>query len=380
MVAGKNTIARKAFRFTMLVSLIIALIGTVALDPCFGYFTKTSCARAYADVQGIWRFDTDQHVWRYQDATGNFVSNGWELINGRYYCFDKTGHMRTGWIYANGQWYYCASSGAMVVGWRCIDNAWYYFSSSGAMQKGWQNVRGNWYHFASSGVMQTGWIYVGGAWYYLDTSGVMATGWRNLAGVWYHFDENGVMSRGWLKEGSTWYYLDSSGKAAQGWAHIGNAWYYFFPSSCKMAVNQFIDTSWVNENGVWDATQYSAVGLIQKVNQARAREGLPTLKWSSSLATTAALRAREAATYFSHTRPNGETCFSLYPSGFSALGENLAAGPNTVDEAHQGWMNSPSHRACLLDRDFNVMGAACVGFDDAYNYYWVECFGYDPNL
>lgn len=380
MAACKRGLKANVSYFAARMLLVVVATSFIACLPWCGSLAKNTCVKAYADTQGAWRYDNRQAAWYYQDKAGNPLTGAWALIDGRYYCFDQTGQMRTGWISSGGQWYYCAPAGAMCTGWKHIDNQWYYFAHSGAMQKGWQYLGGNWYCFSSSGVMQTGWLYSGGAWYYLTSSGTMATGWRSINNAWYHFNSYGSMDKGWFYEGSSWYYLNSDGKAAQGWTHIEGAWYYFFPSSCKMAASQYVGIYWVNGNGVWDATQYNVDGLIQKVNQARAREGIPTLKWSNSLAATAALRAREAADYFSHTRPNGQSCFSIYPSGFTALGENLAAGPSTIEEAHQGWMNSPSHRACLLDRDFNVMGVACIGFDDGYNYYWVECFGYDPNL
>lgn len=379
MVRKKELMVR-APRLMVFLLLLCMSMGLVAFKPWCVASSETLDTRAYADTQGAWRYNSDQATWRYQDKSGSYITNTWALINNRYYCFDSKGCMRTGWIHSYGQWYYCGSSGAMVRGWNYIDGSWYYFASAGAMQTGWLHLDSGWYYLSSAGEMQTGWLYTHGVWYYLAPSGVMAEGWRNIDGVWYYFGTNGAMHKGWLKDGSSWYYLSSNGKAAQDWMKIGGAWYYFYPTSCRMAASQYVGSYWVNGDGAWDATQYNVDGLIQKVNQARAREGVPTLKWSASLAETAALRAREAADYFSHTRPNGESCFSLYPSGFTALGENLAAGPSTIEEAHQGWMNSPSHRACLLDKDFNVMGVACIGFDDGYNYYWVECFGHDPNV
>lgn len=401
MVAHKVNSTKLTQHFISLLLLVALSFMLVVSGPHCLAATGSASANAYADSQGTWRYDNTHAAWRYLGKSGGYATDTWLRIDDTYYCFDSNGYMRTGWISSGERWYYCTSSGAMATGWKRIhgawyylapnngamatnwqriDGTWYYFAPSGAMQTGWQNIGGRWYYLSSSGAMQTGWLHTGDAWYYLNSSGTMATGWRSIDGDWYHFGSSGVMDRGWLQEGSSWYYLQSSGKAAKEWVKIGGAWYYFFPSSCRMAANQFIDHSWVNSSGVWDATKYDVEELIRHVNQARNRAGLPTLKWSDSLANTAALRAREAADYFSHTRPNGESCFSIYPSGLKAIGENLAAGPSTVAEAHQGWMNSPSHRACILDKDFNVMGAACIGFDDGYNYYWVESFGYDPNL
>lgn len=401
MTTCENKTNRIACYLGLFFGILVLSLSLVASEPLSPAPSESIKSQAYAADAGSWRYDAGQNGWRYLDKSGEYATGGWLLIDDTYYCFDSAGLMRTGWIASGNRWYYCAPSGAMATGWRSVGGAWYYFmpsngamatgwtridgtwyylNGSGVMQTGWQNIGGNWYYLASSGAMQTGWLYAGGAWYYLNPSGVMATGWRLIDGSWYHLGANGVMDRGWFSNGTSWYYLGTDGKAAKEWTQVGGAWYYFNPTTCKMAANQFVKKYWVNSKGVWDSTQYSVAGLITRVNQARNREGIPTLKWSDELAEVAAIRAREAATLFSHTRPNGQSCFTIYPPGLLAYGENLAAGPNSAQEAHEGWMNSPSHRACLLDKDFNVMGAACVSFDDGYNYYWVESFGHDPNL
>jgi hypothetical protein len=47
------------------------------------------------------------------------------------------------------------------------------------------------------------------------------------------------------------------------------------------------------------------------------------------------------------------------PPGWKSLGENVGMGP-TCDDIHQAFMNSASHRANILDPDFNFVGVGVV--------------------
>ena len=53
------------------------------------------------------------------------------------------------------------------------------------------------------------------------------------------------------------------------------------------------------------------------------------------------------------------------------VGENIAEGQKTVDQAMDSWMNSPGHRANIL-ADFSEMGAARTEDDDGNNYWCVD--------
>lgn len=71
---------------------------------------------------GGWQQD---HIgWWYRNANGTYTTNGWQLINNVWYCFDSVGYMRTGWIQSAGVWYYCDASGAMLTNTRTPDGYW----------------------------------------------------------------------------------------------------------------------------------------------------------------------------------------------------------------------------------------------------------------
>ena len=71
----------------------------------------------------------DQNGWWYRNADGSWTSNGWQLINGKYYFFSTSGYMKTGWIYWNNQYYYCGSDGAMLT--NSITPDGYYVNAAG---------------------------------------------------------------------------------------------------------------------------------------------------------------------------------------------------------------------------------------------------------
>lgn len=115
-------------------------------------------------------------------------------------------------------------------------------------------------------------------------------------------------------------------------------------------------------------TAYTMLGLV---NTARKTSSVPSLAWDSALEKVAITRAREAAVYFSHTRPTGAQWYTL-SSRLNA--ENLYVGYlASASTANSGWMGSAGHRANRLNSAYKSYAAACFqGRDGAV--YWVEVF------
>ncbi len=110
--------------------------------------------------------------------------------------------------------------------------------------------------------------------------------------------------------------------------------------------------------------------VLELVNEERAAEGLAPLSYRSDLQPYADIRAEEIIKSFSHTRPNGTSCFTVLTDAgvhYRGLGENIAYGYRTPEDVVEGWMNSSGHRANILG-DFNGL---VVGFND---YHWVQLF------
>lgn len=124
------------------------------------------------------------------------------------------------------------------------------------------------------------------------------------------------------------------------------------------------------------ATEVSEVSeVFALVNSAREENGLSALSLSSELCAAAEIRAKEIVRSFSHTRPDGRSCFTvLKDSGISyrAAGENIAYGQRTASAVMTAWMNSSGHRANILGRNFGRIGIACYTVNGVR--YWVQLF------
>jgi len=128
-----------------------------------------------------------------------------------------------------------------------------------------------------------------------------------------------------------------------------------------------------NQNPVQPGPDAWHQELLSLVNAARAEAGVAPLAWSDSLHQSAQVRAAEIIQSFSHTRPDGSSCFTVNPL---CHGENIAAGYKSVQEVFDGWMNSPGHRENILTDWFTIFGSGYVYQDGTrYRHYWVQLFG-----
>lgn len=113
-----------------------------------------------------------------------------------------------------------------------------------------------------------------------------------------------------------------------------------------------------------------AAQLVAEVNAERAQRGLTRLSEDSDLSAAARIRAREIASLFSHTRPDGSSCFTVSEK---AYGENIARGHGSVDRVMAAWMSSAGHRANILRASYGSIGVCCLQIDGVYC--WVQLFG-----
>lgn len=119
----------------------------------------------------------------------------------------------------------------------------------------------------------------------------------------------------------------------------------------------------------------AASEVVRLTNSARSQNGYAALVEDGALSEAAAVRAREIARSFSHTRPSGASFSSaLSESGVSYLraGENIASGQKSASEVVNAWMNSPGHRANILNSSYSRIGSASVNIDGTH--YWVQLF------
>lgn len=104
--------------------------------------------------------------------------------------------------------------------------------------------------------------------------------------------------------------------------------------------------------------------VIDLTNKERVAQGLPALKENFELNKAAELKLQDMVDrqYFEHESPTGEGPSDLANrAGYAYIlvGENLAEGDFTSSaDLVQGWMDSPGHRANILNAKFSEIGVA----------------------
>lgn len=104
--------------------------------------------------------------------------------------------------------------------------------------------------------------------------------------------------------------------------------------------------------------------MLVLVNQERAKSGLAPVVADPELTLVARAHSMDmfARGYFSHYTPEKKDPFDrMRKAGikFKAAGENLALG-RTLKICHEGLMNSPGHRANILNGDYGRLGIGII--------------------
>ena len=116
--------------------------------------------------------------------------------------------------------------------------------------------------------------------------------------------------------------------------------------------------------------------VLELVNIERKNIGLKPLSLDEKLVQVAHTRAKEITESFSHTRPDGRSCFSAAKdagvSYFSAA-ENIAYGYSTPKAVMNAWMNSSNHKKNILSESLTKIGIGCYKNSDGM-LYWSQFF------
>lgn len=173
-----------------------------------------------------------------------------------------------------------------------------------------------------------------------------------------------------------------------------------FESSIEKAI-----VGWWNENkpkAEFNSATYEIETMVfNKVNEERKKQGLQALKSEPKIAEVARLHSLDMAnrSYFSHVNPEGEDPtmrakkrgietetqkgsvimvgiaenIGMMPTG-NVEGNGYVSSSNDVANAMmRGWMNSPGHRANILNVDYNFIGVG-VAYNGYGTYYLTQDF------
>nr|WP_106779411.1 CAP domain-containing protein [Lysinibacillus timonensis] len=115
--------------------------------------------------------------------------------------------------------------------------------------------------------------------------------------------------------------------------------------------------------------------VVDLTNAERAKAGLKPLEIYTPLMGVAQAKSEDMAknNYFSHNSPTyGSPFDQIKAAGISyrAAGENIAQGQTTPAQVVQAWMDSPGHRANILNANYTHIGVGYV----ADGNYWTQQF------
>lgn len=115
--------------------------------------------------------------------------------------------------------------------------------------------------------------------------------------------------------------------------------------------------------------------VVRLVNEIRVENGLKPLTYDWELSRVARYKSQDMRDnrYFAHNSPVYGTPFEMmrnFGITFHSAGENIAMGYQTPQAVVNGWMNSPGHRANILNAGYTRIGVGYV----ADGNYWTQMF------
>lgn len=148
----------------------------------------------------------------------------------------------------------------------------------------------------------------------------------------------------------------------------------YYEDISKEDINEYDS---ITINNIQNENTYT--DLINEVyeitNNYRSLVGVPSLTLDSSLVEAANIRAKELSDSFSHTRPNGSSCFTVLSElgiSYGTAGENIAAGYSSSQSVMEGWRSSSGHYQNIISSKFKKIG---IGVNIINNQnYWVQIF------
>ncbi|MDD9379152.1 CAP domain-containing protein [Streptomyces sp. ZAF1911] len=118
--------------------------------------------------------------------------------------------------------------------------------------------------------------------------------------------------------------------------------------------------------------------VLTLVNQERAQAGCGPVRANPPLAALAGAFSKDMAVrgFFDHTDPDGNTPWDrATKAGISGMGgENIARGQGDAAAVMKAWMNSPGHKANILNCEFRTLGVGV--YNAAGGPWWTQDFGF----
>lgn len=154
--------------------------------------------------------------------------------------------------------------------------------------------------------------------------------------------------------------------------------------SVLLVTVKIVALSWLSMGAVQPASSAAITqeSVLTLTNQSRKESGVKAVGYSLALERAAQDKANDMLTkqYFAHNSPDGKTPWDFIKKhGYQYLsaGENLAVHFFDDHSLQEAWMNSPGHRANILNGNFEEMGVGIARgfFENHDTTFVVEMFG-----
>jgi Uncharacterized protein with SCP/PR1 domains len=308
------------------------LFGTII---AISAFSNTSLAASEG-----WKLGSNSNSgkWWYEYADRTYPANRWEWIDGNNdgisecYYFDNNGWLLTSRSIDS---YTVNSQGAWTV------NG--IIQTKSNFKNGWIFEGSNWKFYNVGEQYRSQWLLYNSSWYYLNAQGNMSTEFQTINGGYYYFNNNGEMQAYNFTHNNISYSTNGNG----------------------LIINQT------------NSHETFKLQVLELMNEERQKVGVSPLTMNNEISALAQIRAQEITNLFSHTRPNGSSFYSIIVNNnlpYSNIAENIAAGQTTPQSVMTSWMNSPGHKANILNPALKEVGIGCHYIDSGYNWYWVQLF------
>ena len=150
-----------------------------------------------------------------------------------------------------------------------------------------------------------------------------------------------------------------------------------YPGTSSSNVNQNTNSNSSSNTNTSTDLSNDEKEVFNLINTQRTNNGLPALKISNEVQKVARVKAQDMVdkNYFSHTSPTYGSPFDMLKSfkvSYNSAGENIA-GNSSNSGAVNAWMNSPGHKANILNSSFNYTGIGVVS-SPRYGKIFVQMF------
>lgn len=132
-------------------------------------------------------------------------------------------------------------------------------------------------------------------------------------------------------------------------------------------------------SGDGDGVADLVIAVVAATNAERARHGLAPFTADPRLHRAAQDHSGDMVRrgFFAHENPDGAQVWHRAVAagyGYRKVAENIAAGQRTAADVVRGWMDSPGHRANILDAELTHIGVGHA-LGGSFGVYWTQVFG-----